>query len=187
MSPSTPSSRPTCRVVTADTEPATELVATPHGVRLERLVPSPGTGHTQVLTAVGAAGFGMEPGQASGAVNSSSVPAEWLTEFNDSQEQRDLDQALAALRRRQERLAEDVDLITWLALQLEPDPGGRCGRGGAGLGGPVGRPRDRRVRVVSCGGWSALLALVFVGLPACSVASLPLAGEPRFVRLSCWS
>jgi DNA-directed RNA polymerase specialized sigma24 family protein len=65
----------------------------------------------------GAAGFGIEPDQASGAGNSSSVPAEWLAEFNDSQEQRDLDQALAALRRRQERLAQDVDLITWLALQ----------------------------------------------------------------------
>lgn len=65
-----------------------------------------------------AAGFGIEPEKASGAGNSSSVPAGWLAEFDGSQEQQNLDDALAALqRRRQERIAEDVDLVTSLAMQ----------------------------------------------------------------------
>jgi len=64
-----------------------------------------------------AAGLGIEPEKASGA-NQSSVPGRWLAEFEGTQEQRHLDDALAVLqRRRQERIAEDVDLVTWLAMQ----------------------------------------------------------------------
>lgn len=64
-----------------------------------------------------AAGFGVQPEKASGA-DLPSVPGGWLAEFDGSREQQALDDALVVLqRRRQERIAEDVDLVTWLALQ----------------------------------------------------------------------
>lgn len=63
-----------------------------------------------------AAGLGIQPEEASGA-DQSSAPGGWLAEFDGSAEQQALDDALAVLqRRRQERIAEDLDLVTWLAM-----------------------------------------------------------------------
>lgn len=58
---------------------------------------------------LGAVGSAVQPG-VSGA---EAIPATWLTGFDS--ESRDLDRSLADLRRK-ERLAADVDLLTWLAL-----------------------------------------------------------------------
>ena len=58
---------------------------------------------------VGAAGSPVQPGVSGGEA----IPATWLNGFDS--ESRDLDRALADLRRK-ERLAADVDLLTWLAL-----------------------------------------------------------------------
>ena len=58
---------------------------------------------------VGAAGSPLQPG----VRGSEAIPATWLNGFDS--EAGDLDRALADLRRK-ERLAADVDLLTWLAL-----------------------------------------------------------------------
>jgi hypothetical protein len=64
---------------------------------------------------VGAAGSALQL-EARGA---EAVPTTWLNSFDS--ESRDLDRALADLRRR-ERLAADVDLITWLGLNEYAGP-----------------------------------------------------------------
>jgi RNA polymerase sigma factor (sigma-70 family) len=61
----------------------------------------------------GAVGYGIERESARGA--DASVPIGWLDEFADTPEDRELEETVQALRRR-ERLAEDADLVTWLAL-----------------------------------------------------------------------
>jgi RNA polymerase sigma factor (sigma-70 family) len=61
----------------------------------------------------GAAGYGIERKSARGV--DASVPTGWLDEFTGSSEDRELEETMQALRRR-ERLAEDADLVTWLAL-----------------------------------------------------------------------
>lgn len=77
----------------------------------------------------GVAGLGIQPEQTSGTddpscaaaaapVTSEHVPDAWLTGFG--KQQQELDDALAELerrQRRQDRIAADVDLVTWLALQ----------------------------------------------------------------------
>jgi RNA polymerase sigma factor (sigma-70 family) len=61
----------------------------------------------------GAAGYGIERESARGA--DTAVSAGELEEFADTREDRELEETMRALRRR-ERLAEDADLVTWLAL-----------------------------------------------------------------------
>ncbi|HEX5996635.1 MAG TPA: hypothetical protein VFY84_15955 [Jiangellales bacterium] len=62
----------------------------------------------------GAAGSGIQREPARGAADVP-LPGSWLGEFAGTREDRDLDEAVRALRRR-ERVAEDADLIMWLAL-----------------------------------------------------------------------
>lgn len=58
----------------------------------------------------GAVGSALQRESDRGAV---AVPNSWLDDFADTREDRDLDAAVRALRRR-ERLAEDADLVNWL-------------------------------------------------------------------------
>lgn len=67
----------------------------------------------------GAAGYGIERESARGV--DASVPNGWLDEFGGTREDRDLEETMQALRRR-ERLAEDADLVTWLALNSFAGP-----------------------------------------------------------------
>jgi hypothetical protein len=68
----------------------------------------------------GVAGFGIEREPARGAVDAP-VPVLWLEDFTGGREDRALDDAVRALRRR-DRLTEDADLITWLALNSFAGP-----------------------------------------------------------------
>src|SRR5262245_11225409 len=61
----------------------------------------------------GAVGYGIELESARGA--DIAVPTDWLDGFAGTSEDRALEETTQALRRR-ERLAEDADLVTWLAL-----------------------------------------------------------------------
>lgn len=89
---------------------------------------------------VGAAGSPLQL-EARGA---EAVPTTWLNGFDS--ESRDLDRALEDLRRR-ERLAADVDLITWLALN-----------------GFTGRAYDRFAEELAKYGYAVLLAWIGKGL-----------------------
>src|SRR5690349_10636026 len=96
---------------------------------------------------IDAAGFGVvEPQKTSSSSDASPVPAGWLSEFDDGREKRELDAAVAALRRR-ERLVEDADLVDWLASQ-----------------GFAGRDYERFATELAKYGFSVLVAWIRRGL-----------------------